>query len=211
MASLIGTAVMNLLYRSPFNPKSTDIPDDAIVELVEGPVALPPGRALDLGCGHGRHAIYLASHGWDVTGIDIVAHAVATARRKAAEAGVSPRLITGDVTDLAGLGVPGGQSLIVDAGCFHGLPGRIRERYVTAVSQVAAPGATLLMLGLARHPVIKGVTVDELRSRFRGWNLVKAVSVAGEEMLRYGDGSPLLRKAFEKGWFDPWRYRLVKI
>jgi len=44
--------------------------------------------------------------------------------------------------------------------------------------------------------------------RFTGWTVVKAESVAGEEMLRYGDGSPMLRKAFEKGWFDPWRYLL---
>ncbi|MCN0151842.1 class I SAM-dependent methyltransferase [Salinispora arenicola] len=208
MANLVGTALMNLLYRSPFNPKSTDNPDDALVDLVEGPDALPRGRALDLGCGHGRHSIYLARQGWDVTGIDIVGHAVATARAKAAEAGVSPRLIAGDVTELTQLGVTGSHSLIVDAGCFHGLPSRIRQRYVTAVTGAASPGATLLMLGLARHPVIKGVTADELRQRFRGWELVRAVSVAGDEMLRYGDGSPLLRRAFEKGWFDPWRYQL---
>ncbi|WP_307962005.1 class I SAM-dependent methyltransferase [Salinispora arenicola] len=154
---------------------------------MEGPDALPRGRALDLGCGHGRHSIYLARQGWDVTGIDIVATAVATARAKAAEAGVSPRLIAGDVTELTQLGVTGGHSLIVDAGCFHGLPSRIRQRYVTAVTGAASPGATLLMLGLARHPVIKGVTADELRQRFRGWELVRAVSVAGDEMLLYGD------------------------
>jgi len=208
VASLATRAVVNLLYHSPFNPKSTDNPDDAVVDLVEGPNALPPGRALDLGCGSGRHTIYLAEHGWDVTGVDLVKDAVESARQKAAAAGVRPTLVQGDVTELAALGIRSKHSLIVDAGCFHGLPARLRDAYVPGVTNVAAPGAVLLILGLAKHPVLKGVKADEVRDRFRGWELVSAQSLAGAEMLRYGDGSPMLRKAFEKGWFDPWRYLL---
>ncbi len=199
---------MNLLYRSPFNPKSTGNPDDAVVELVEGPDALQPGRALDLGCGSGRHAIYLAKHGWSVTGVDLVADAVEQARTRAIAEGVAPRLLQGDVTELSKLGITGGHELVVDAGCFHGLPSKMRDAYVPEVTRVAAPGALLLLLGLAKHPVLKGVRKDEVTERFTGWTVVKAESVAGEEMLRYGDGSPMLRKAFEKGWFDPWRYLL---
>ncbi|HEY3611941.1 MAG TPA: class I SAM-dependent methyltransferase [Pseudonocardiaceae bacterium] len=90
MASLATRAVVNLLYRSPFNPKSTDSPDDAVVDLVEGPLALPPGRALDLGCGSGRHAIYLARNGWEVTGVDLVRDAVESARQKAEAAAYVP-------------------------------------------------------------------------------------------------------------------------
>jgi SAM-dependent methyltransferase len=204
-------AVVNLLYRSPFNPKSTDSPDDAVVELVEGDKALSAGRALDLGCGSGRHSIYLAEKGWEVTGIDLVRDAVLTARKKAAGAGVSARLIQGDATELSKLGVATGQNLIVDAGCFHGLPDRLRDSYVPEVTRAAADNAILLILGLARHPVLKGIKVDEVRRRFRGWELVSAQSVAGDEMLRYGTGSPFLRKAFEKGWFDPWRYVLRRV
>ena len=208
MTSLATRAVVNLLYHSPFNPKSTDSPDDAVVELVEGERGLPPGRALDLGCGSGRHSIYLARHGWDVTGVDLVRDAVESARVKANAAGVRPRLLQGDVTELAALGITGQHDLIVDAGCFHGLPTRMRDAYVPEVTRLAAPGAMLLILGLAKHPVLKGVKADELRTRFQGWNLVSAQSLAGAEMLRYGDGSAMLRKAFEKGWFDPWRYLL---
>jgi SAM-dependent methyltransferase len=208
MASLATRAVVNLLYRSPFNPKSTDSPDDAVVDLVEGPSALPPGRALDLGCGSGRHAIYLARNGWEVTGVDLVRDAVDSARQKAAAAGVHPRLLQGDVTELSALGITGEHNLVVDAGCFHGLPTKMRDAYVPEVTALAAPGAVLLILGLAKHPVLKGVKAEEVRERFQGWDLVSAQSLAGAEMLRYGDGSPMLRKAFEKGWFDPWRYLL---
>ncbi|MBO4206026.1 class I SAM-dependent methyltransferase [Micromonospora echinofusca] len=208
MASLATRAVVNLLYRSPFNPRSTGEPDDAVVELVEGPDALPPGRALDLGCGSGRHAVYLAKHGWDATGVDLVADAVAQARNRAVTEGVAPRLIQGDVAELGKLGVPGGNNLVVDAGCFHGLPSRMRDAYVPEVTRLAAPGALLLLLGLAKHPVLKGVQKDELTRRFTQWRLIRAESVAGAEMLRYGDGNPMLRRAFEKGWFDPWRYLL---
>lgn len=208
MASLATRAVVNLLYRSPFNPKSTGQPDDAVVALVEGPDALRPGRALDLGCGSGRHSIYLAKHGWDVTGIDLVSDAVEQARTRAVAEGVAPRLMQGDVSELSKLGIRGSHSLVVDAGCFHGLPSKMRDAYVPEVTQLAAPGALLLLLGLAKHPVLKGVQQDEVTERFTGWTVVNAESVAGDEMLRYGDGSPMLRKAFEKGWFDPWRYLL---
>ena len=51
-------------------------------KLIEGPGSLPPGRAIDLGCGMGPLAIYLAQHGWQVTGIDAVERALRVARTR---------------------------------------------------------------------------------------------------------------------------------
>ena len=83
-----------LLYRTAYllhiNVWDRTLPPPGLVELIEGPSRLPPRRALDLGCGTGTETIYLARHGWDATGVDLVPRALAIARRRAARAGVSP-------------------------------------------------------------------------------------------------------------------------
>jgi SAM-dependent methyltransferase len=65
-----------LAYRLGLAVWRRPTPPADLVALVEGPSALPAGRALDLGCGTGTDAIYLATHGWDVTGVDIVPKSV---------------------------------------------------------------------------------------------------------------------------------------
>jgi SAM-dependent methyltransferase len=65
--------------------------------LVEEVADLAPGRALDVGCGEGADAIWLARRGWTVTAIDISDVAVARARAAAEEAGVSVEWISADV------------------------------------------------------------------------------------------------------------------
>jgi SAM-dependent methyltransferase len=172
--------VYRLLYRVGlvFWRRRTPPPD--LIALTEGPKALPPGRALDLGCGTGTDTIYLASHGWDVTAIDATPKALAIARANATGTGVTPRFLHGDVTRLSELGIGSGFTLLLDFGCFHTLPDDLRPAYVQSVSDVAAPGATLLLYGFRRPPraapLHAGVTVDEIRHRFTssGWELVDA-------------------------------------
>ncbi|HLS65053.1 MAG TPA: class I SAM-dependent methyltransferase, partial [Ruania sp.] len=62
---------------------------------------LPPGRALDLGCGEGADAIWLAERGWQTTGVDIAATALDRAARAAAERGLDPDLVRWVQADLA--------------------------------------------------------------------------------------------------------------
>ena len=66
--------------------------------LVEEVVGLSPGRALDVACGEGRNAVWLASHGWRTTGVDFSVEGLAKARRVAAERGVVVEWIEADVT-----------------------------------------------------------------------------------------------------------------
>ena len=115
------------------------MPAAALVAVVEGPGAPAPGRALDVGCGSGMDSVYLARHGWDVTGVDQVPRARALARRRAAAAGVDVRFVLGDVTRLGELGLGAGYALLLDFGCLHTLPADRRDAYVAGVSGVAAP------------------------------------------------------------------------
>lgn len=97
-----------LAYLIGFTPWEDQPLPPELSALVEGPRARPPGRALDLGCGRGAHAVYLASHGWNVTGVDLVPAALAKARRRATEAGVEVQFLGGDVTRLDALGMSPG-------------------------------------------------------------------------------------------------------
>jgi SAM-dependent methyltransferase len=58
----------------------------------------PPGRALDLGSGEGRNAVWLAARGWDVTAVDVSPRGMQKANDLAAIAGVDVELVTADLT-----------------------------------------------------------------------------------------------------------------
>jgi len=198
--------VYQMLYRLGLIFWQRPAPPPDLVALVEGPSPLPRGRALDLGCGTGTDTLYLATHGWQVTAIDMVPQALATARQKATAAGVSPRFLEGDVTRLHDLGVGDGYTLVLDFGCFHTLPDDQRSRYVTEVTNAAAPGATFLLYGFRRPPkaapMHAGLTVEEVRQRFApaGWQLVSADHIPAETI------SIRARQAANR--FDLWRYQL---
>lgn len=210
-----GRLSYSLSYRLGLAFWDTFDTDRVLAELIEGPSALAPGSALDLGCGTGRNSVYLARHGWEVTGVDLVGHAIAQARKRAAAQEVPARLIQGDVTRLGELGVGDGYTLLLDFGCYHSLPVARRDAYAAAVPQVAAPGATLWMWGLGTRPRAGvGVTADELRSRFRDWQLVSADPVPGQELRAITCRLPLAQRparAFmTTRWFPrAWRFRLA--
>ncbi|WP_206055111.1 class I SAM-dependent methyltransferase [Nocardia sp. CS682] len=161
-------------YRTGFTPWDTGRPPDELVTLTEGHRALPPGRALDLGCGTGTNTIYLSRCGWQTTGVDLAASAITKARRRAAAAGVEPALVQGDATRLVELGLGDGFELILDLGCYHSLyPETLRENYAHSVTAVAAPGATLLLFGfLPGRLSAHRITATELQARFPDWELL---------------------------------------
>lgn len=166
-----------LAYLIGFKPWDSGVPPPELTAVVDGPEALAPGRALDLGCGAGTNVVYLAQHGWEATGVDLVGRALHKARQRAAKANVSPRFIEGDVTQLDELGVGSGYGLFLDLGCFHTIPAERRDAYVAGVTAAAAGGATMLLFGFvpgAMRPGPRGVTGDELRLRFQGWGVVEA-------------------------------------
>jgi SAM-dependent methyltransferase len=119
-------------------------PRDELVELVESG-RLRPGRAIDLGCGTGANAVYLARHGFDVTGVDFAAAGLAKARAAADLAGVPLTLVRADLTGGDLRSRVGEFDLLVDYGTLDDLSADKRDRYLSTVLPLARPGADFLL------------------------------------------------------------------
>jgi len=166
------------MYRFGFTPWDSGVPPPELKELIEGSQARTPGKALDLGCGTGTNVLYMAQHGWDVTGIDFVPKALNAARGKVKAANVSPRLILGDVTRLPELNIGDGFSLVFDLGCLHSIPEGRRDAYVAGMTAASASGADYLAWGFYRPPnrlANLSLQREEVERRFgTSWDLVRA-------------------------------------
>jgi SAM-dependent methyltransferase len=172
-----------VLYRVGFTPWDQGQVPAELSALVEGQDSLTPGHALDVGCGTGTQAVYLAEHGWQVTAVDAVERALTRARRRAEQRGVEVRWVAGDVASLSTLRLGDGYSMVHDRGCFHDLSPAARDGYVRGVRELAAPGATLLLLAFARRERgigPSGASEEEIRRRFDAdWELVSVRSDSG--------------------------------
>jgi SAM-dependent methyltransferase len=104
---------------------------------------LPPGRALDLACGEGRNAVWLAERGWRVTGVDFSDVALGKAERLAASRGVEVEWVVADVVELE----PERQAFALVALLYLQLPRDELARALHGAVAAVAPGGTLLVLG----------------------------------------------------------------
>lgn len=134
-------ALYDLWYRFGTPPWVTG-PREELVSLVESG-RLAPCRAIDLGCGSGDNAIFLAQHGFDVTGIDFAPSAIAQARQKAEAADVVVRFEVDDLTELRH--EYGAFDLLVDYGTLDDMGPARRARYLREVVPLARPGAHFLL------------------------------------------------------------------
>lgn len=172
--------LFRIFYRVGFTPWDGHPLAQRLKDVIEGTgdsAALPAGSALELGCGTGDCAIYLAQHGWDVTAVDFVAKPLEAARAKADKAGVAVDFVQADVTALSRTGVGAGFQLIIDNGCLHNMRDRDRDAYAREVDAVAGADARLLIVAFvpgARRGV-RGVTDAEMQRRFApAWTLLSS-------------------------------------
>jgi SAM-dependent methyltransferase len=118
-------------------------PSDLLVAEMS---ALPPGFALDLACGQGRHAVWLAAHGWQVTAVDFSAVALDKGRALAKQDGVACEWVVADLIEYVPL--PEAYDLVVIS--YLHLPGAERRQILAKAEGALAPGGTLLLVGLDR-------------------------------------------------------------
>lgn len=120
--------------------------------LVAEAADLAPGRALDLACGEGRNALWLAEQGWQVTGTDFSPVAIDKARQRAERQGLEAAFHVADATDPA----PDGPYDLVIV-FYLQLPAEQRRAAHRNAAAALAPGGTLVIVGHDRDNLDRGV------------------------------------------------------
>ncbi|BCZ22917.1 class I SAM-dependent methyltransferase [Mycobacterium senriense] len=172
--------LFRIFYRIGFTPWDGHPLAQSVRDLVEGTrdaAALPAGSALEVGCGTGDCAIYLAQHGWNVTAVDFVAKPLERARAKARAAGAAVEFVQADVTQLSRTGIGANFELIVDNACLHNMSDADRDAYVREITAVAAPDARLLIVAFVPggRVGVRGIDRAEMERRFtQSWTLLSA-------------------------------------
>lgn len=128
-------------------PQESREPEPFVVEEVEG---LPPGLALDVAAGAGRHARWLAARGWQVVAVDFSDVAL----RRAKAAGVHPI-----VADVHSLPLPPAAFDLIVATFFHPRPAE-RPTLYPKLAQALAPGGTLVLVTYERGQIDPDFLMD---------------------------------------------------
>jgi len=176
--------LFRVLYRLGFTPWDGHPLSPTLVELVEGTAATATSTALDIGCGTGDNAIYLAKHGWQVTGVDYVDKPLEEARKKAARADVSVGFVKAAATRLSSEGIGSEFGLIVDNGCLHGMNDEDRDAYAREVTALAAPNCRLVIVAFVPGGSfgVPGISPEDVARRFAdGWTMLSQGEEPGME------------------------------
>lgn len=168
--------------------------------LVREAADLKPGRALDLGCGEGADAVWLAARGWSVVAADISQVALERAEEHARDAGLGGAIHwqRHDLTET----FPSGSFDLVSAHFFHSPFEMPRERILRQAASAVAPGGVLLVVGHAAFPQghphadaelpTPQQVYDQLEVRAEAWELLTAEEHEQEYTDR--EGQPAVRR-----------------
>jgi SAM-dependent methyltransferase len=132
------------------------------------------GDVLDVGCGTGENALYLATRGHVVWGVDTAPTAIEKAREKARERGIEARFLVRDAMNLNQIDKI--FDTVIDSGLFHALSDLERPCFVRNLGDVLRTEGTYFMLCFSdREPGGYGprrITQEEIRRAFRdGWHI----------------------------------------
>jgi len=124
-------------------PWDGEVPARELVNFIESQ-AVAPCRFLELGCGTGTDAVFLASRGFEVTAVDIAPLAIERARAKIERAGAAVEILQRNVLQFEPFEPP--WPLIYDCGLYHCIRREHAEAYVEKLAALCQPGGTYLTL-----------------------------------------------------------------
>jgi cyclopropane fatty-acyl-phospholipid synthase-like methyltransferase len=160
------------------------------------------GRVLDAGCGTGDTAIFFASRGCDVTGIDFLAEPIARAKQKASQRGLKITFLVKDATTLAEWGERFDN--VVDSGLFHVFTDADRKKYVAGLATVLKPRGSLFLNCFSdQEPGDHGprrISKKELQDAFASGWAIESIRLVQLELnpntkgMTFSQGGP-------KAWF----------
>jgi ubiquinone/menaquinone biosynthesis C-methylase UbiE len=160
------------------------------------------GSVLDAGCGTGDHALYLASRGRQVTGIDFIEEPINRAKKKAEGRNLPVTFLVQDATALKSWSERFDN--VIDSGLFHVFSDQDRQRYVEGLAVVLKPGGRLFLMCFSdAEPGTQGprrVSKQELLDSFKhGWS-IESIQPSRFEIIpnlkdmQFSEGGP-------KAWF----------
>ena len=150
------------------------------------------GAVLDIGCGTGENALFLAGRGYEVWGVDSAPNAIERARQKARQRSNEATFLVRDALQLDGLGRT--FDTVIDSGLFHTLSDPDRPRFVQSLAAVLRPGGRYFMLAFSElepgeYSLPRRLAREEIRATFAaGWR-VDRIRPAVFESTLLPDGS----------------------
>jgi 2-polyprenyl-3-methyl-5-hydroxy-6-metoxy-1,4-benzoquinol methylase len=170
--AIVPTVGFEWAYQNGVPPWDIGRPQPAILGLAEQ--GLIAGDVIDVGCGTGENALYLASRGLEVVGIDAAPTAIARAQEKARLRGSSATFLVADALELQRLGRT--FDVAIDCGLFHTFSDADRTRFERSLHQTLRVSARYVLLCFNEHqPGELGprrVTQPEIRATFAtGWTV----------------------------------------
>ena len=166
-----------------------DVWDEANRLLAAEVAELQPGHALDLACGQGRNAIWLATHGWEVTGVDFSEVAVAKALARAERDALPATFVCADLLDYE----PNTDAYDLVLLLYLHVPAIERRHILAKAASAVSPGGTFILLGHDLANMAEGVggpsdagllyTPDQIARELPDLEIEKA-----ERVLRDVDG-----------------------
>lgn len=155
------------VYEQEATPWDAGQPEDALVKFIKDGF-VKPCRVLEIGCGNGNDAIFLAQKGFDVTAIDISKRAIEEAKKRAERTGVHCNFLVENILELKF--VSGKFGFVYDRGCFHFVPEEKRDRYAKIVKQFLLKDGYFLLIASSDKDTVTGpysFSKEDIRKIFR--------------------------------------------